>query len=225
MNRKRSLIAAISTMGTLALPALWVFAQPPGDDEPPEMGLFVTSVGIGDGGNLGGLEGADAHCQALAGAAGAGDRTWHAYLSTQGDGAVDARDRIGSGPWANSQGLIMATSVDSLHYDNSNFNWEHSLDENGNQFASRIDGDPDFTEHDVLTGSQIDGTAFPAGEDRTCSNWTSNDEGSAWVGHADRYSFSTPGSPWNSSHGTPGCTQEDLISVGGAGLLYCFAID
>jgi hypothetical protein len=225
MNRKRSLIAAISTMGALALPALWVFAQPPGDDEPPEMGFFVTSVGIGDGGNLGGLEGADAHCQALAGAAGAGDRTWHAYLSTQGDGAVNARDRIGSGPWANSQGLIMATSVESLHYDNSNFNWEYSLDENGNQFASRIDGDPDFTEHDVLTGSQIDGTAFPAGEDRTCSNWTSNDEGSAWVGHADRYSFSTPGSPWNSSHGTPGCTQEDLVSVGGAGLLYCFAID
>ena len=99
------------------------------------------------------------------------------------------------------------------------------LDENGNQFASRIDGDPDFTEHDVLTGTQIDGTAFPPGNDMTCSNWTSNSEGSARVGHADRYSFTTPGSPWNSSHGTPGCTQENLVSVGGAGLLYCFAID
>ena len=208
----------------LALAAIPVQAQNE-DDEPPEMGFFVTSVGIGDGGNLGGLAGADAHCQALADAAGAGHRTWHAYLSTQGEDAVDARDRIGSGPWANANGLIMATSVENLHYDNSNFNWEYSLDENGNQFASRIDGDPDFTEHDVLTGSRIDGTAFPPGEDQTCSNWTSNDEGSARVGHADRYSFSTPGSPWNSSHGTPGCTQEALVSVGGAGLLYCFAID
>jgi hypothetical protein len=189
------------------------------------MGFFVTSVGVGDGGNLDGLDGADAHCQDLAYTAGYGDRLWRAYLSTQGDGAVNARDRIGDGPWANREGLIMATDVESLHYDNSNFNWEHSLDENGEQFASRIDGDPDFTEHDVLTGSQIDGTAFPPGEDRTCSNWTSNDEGSAWVGHADRYSYSTPGSPWNSSHGTPGCTQEALVSVGGAGLLYCFAAD
>ena len=117
----------------------------------------------------------------------------------------------------------MATNAENLHYDNSNFNWEHTLDENGAQIASRIDGDPDFTEHDALTGSQIDGTAFPPGEDQTCHNWTSNDEGSARVGHADRYSFSTPGSPWNSSHGTPGCTPENLVSVGGAGLLYCFA--
>ena len=119
----------------------------------------------------------------------------------------------------------MATSVENLHYDNSNFNWTHTLDETGNQFASRIDGDPDFSEHDVLTGSKIDGTAFPAGEDRTCGNWTSNDEGSAMLGHADRYSFMNPGSPWNSSHGTPGCTQENLVAVGGAGLLYCFATD
>ena len=194
-------------------------------DEPPEMGFFLTSVGIGDGGNLGGLAGADAHCQALADAAGAGGHTWRAYLSTQGADAVDARDRIGSGPWANATGLVMATSVENLHYDNSNFNWEHTLDENGAQVASRIDGDPDFTEHDALTGSQIDGTAFPPGEDLTCHNWSSNDEGSARVGHTDRYSFTTPGSPWNSSHGTPGCTQENLVSVGGAGLLYCFATD
>ena len=225
MNNKRALIAVTATIGALALLGLSIVAQQPSDDEPPEMGFFITSVGLGDGGNLGGLAGADAHCQAVADAAGAGDRTWRAYLSTQGAGAVHARDRIGSGPWANAEGLILATSVENLHYDNSNFNWEHTLDENGDQFASRIDGDPDFTEHDVLTGSQIDGTAFPPGEDQTCNNWTSNDEGSARVGHADRYSFTTPGSPWNSSHGTPGCTQENLVSVGGAGLLYCFATD
>jgi len=224
MNKKRALIAVAVTTTVLALPSLSIIAQQD-DDEPPEMGFFVTSTTKGDGGNLGGLEGADAHCQSLAAAAGAGDRHWHAYLSTQGAEAVNARDRIGSGPWANAEGIIMATSVESLHYDNSNLNWTHSLDENGNQFASRIDGDPDFSEHDILTGSQIDGTAMPAGQDQTCSNWTSNSEGSARVGHADRYSFMNPGSPWNSSHGTPGCTQENLVAVGGAGLLYCFATD
>jgi hypothetical protein len=208
----------------VALPALVIVAQSQNDAKPPEMGVFITSVGLGNGGNLGGLSGADAHCQRLAEAAGAGHRTWRAYLSTQGANAVNARDRIGSGPWANANGLIMATNVDNLHYDNSNFNWQYTLDENGEQFASRIKT-PDFTEHDVLTGSRLDGTAFPPGEDRTCSNWTSSTEGSAWVGHADRYSFAVPGSPWNSSHGTPGCTQEALVRVGGAGLLYCFAID
>ena len=224
MNRIRSLIPFAAVMAALALTGQPLSAQAQ-EDEPPPLGFFITSVGIGDGGNLGGLDGADAHCQTLAAAAGAGDRTWRAYLSTQGGNAVDARDRIGEGPWANAEGLIIATSVESLHYDNSNLSWEHTLDENGNQFASRIDGDPDFSEHDVLTGSRIDGTAFPPGEDRTCNNWTNNDEGSALVGHADRYSFTTPGSPWNSSHGTPGCSQEDLVQVGGAGLLYCFAAD
>lgn len=221
-NKQMALTTA--AIAALAIAATAVQAQDE-EAELPEMGFFITSVGVGDGGNLGGLAGADAHCQALADAAGVGHRTWHAYLSTQGEGALDARDRIGSGPWANANGLIMATDVENLHYDNSNFNWQYSLDENGNQFASRIDGDPDFTEHDVLTGSRIDGTALPSGEDQTCSNWTSNDDGSARVGHADRYSFSTPGSSWNSSHGTPGCSQEALVSVGGAGLLYCFAID
>ena len=224
MNNRKVLIAIAAIMGVLILPRLSIVAQQ-SDDEPPEMGFFVTSVSIGDGGNLGGLAGADAHCQSLATAAGAGNRSWAAYLSTQGVGAVNARNRIGSGPWANSAGVIIAASLVYLHYDNSNINWEHALDENGNQFASRIDGDPDFSEHDILTGTQIDGSAFPAGQDQTCNNWTSNDEGSARVGHADRYSFLTPGSPWNSSHGTPGCTQENLVSVGGAGLLYCFATD
>ncbi len=219
---KKKTLLSLAAAGVFAVPTLTILAQQ--DDEPPEMGFFVTSVGLGDGGNLGGLAGADAHCNALASAVGS-SRTWAAYLSTQGPGAVNARDRIGAGPWANVNGLVMATSVENLHYDNSNFNWIYSLDENGNQFASRIDGDPDFSEHDVLTGSQIDGTAFPAGQDRSCNNWTSNDEGSAHVGHADRYSFTTPGSPWNSSHGTPGCTQADLVQVGGAGLFYCFATD
>jgi hypothetical protein len=223
MSSKRALTITSAVITALTVPVL--VAQSQGDDEPAEMGFFVTSVGLGNGGDLGGLEGADAHCQALADTAGAGHRTWRAYLSTQGAGAVNARDRIGAGPWANANGVIMATNVENLHYDNSNLNWEYSLDENGNQFASRIDGDPDFTEHDVLTGSRIDGTAFPSGEDQTCSNWTSDSEGSARVGHADRYSFTTPGSPWNSSHGTPGCTQEALVSVGGAGLLYCFAVE
>ena len=189
------------------------------------MGVFITSVGGGDGANLGGLDGADAHCQALATSAGAGDRTWRAYLSTQGPGAVNARDRIGDGPWANANGLVMATSVESLHYDNSNFNWIHTRDENGNQFPSRIDGNPDVSEHDVLTGSQMDGMAFPAGEDRTCTNWTSSGEGSAMLGHADRYSFTTPGSSWNQAHPSRSCSQPDLVATGGAGRFYCFAID
>ena len=224
MINRRALIAVTASVGVLALTGLSSVAQQQ-SEEPPEMGFFITSVGIGDGANLGGLAGADAHCQALADAAGSGQRTWRAYLSTQGDGAVNARDRIGDGPWANVNGLIMAASVSSLHHDNSNFNWEHSLDENGEQFPSRIDGDPDFSEHDVLTGTQIVGTAFTAGEDRTCGNWTSNDEGSAMLGHADRYSFTTPGSPWNTAHPSRSCSQDDLVATGGAGRFYCFAID
>ena len=222
MNNKRALMTITATVSVLAVAGPSIVAQQQ-DDEPPEMGFFVTSAGIGDGANLGGLAGADAHCQSLAAAVGAGARAWRAYLSTQGPGAVDARDRIGDGPWANANGLIMATSVSSLHHDNSNFNWEHSLDENGEQFPSRIDGDPDFTEHDVLTGTQIVGTAFEAGDDRTCGNWTSNDEGSAMLGHADRYSFTTPGSPWNTAHPSRSCSQPDLVATGGAGRFYCFA--
>ena len=224
MRNKRVLLAATAAICALALTGLSVVAQQQ-DEEPPPMGFFITSVGVGGGANLGGLEGADAHCQTLAGAAGAGDRAWRAYLSTQGPGAANARDRIGDGPWANATGLVMATSVDNLHYDNSNFNWTHTLDETGEQFPSRIDGDPDFSEHDVLTGSQMDGTAFSAGEDRTCGNWTSNDEGSAMLGHADRYSFTTPGSSWNMAHPSRSCSQPDLVATGGAGRFYCFAID
>ena len=223
MKTKRLLVAVSTVLGALSLSAQLQAAQPDPNAPLPEMGFFITSVGLGKGGELGGLAGADAHCQALAADAGAGHRTWRAYLSTQGVDAVNARDRIGKGPWANAKGIVMATNLTSLHYDNSNFTFEHILDENGNQFDSRIDGDYDTTEHDVLTGTQIDGSAFPVGDDRTCNNWTSSTTGSAWVGHADRYSFADPGSPWNASHATPGCTQQNLISVGGAGLLYCFA--
>lgn len=223
MNSKRTMIVGTATVAALAV-AGYLSAQQQ-NDEPPEFGFFITSVGIGDGADLGGLQGADAHCQSLAQAADAGHRTWRAYLSTQGNDAVNARDRIGAGPWANAKGLVIATNVDNLHYDNSNINFEHALNESGNPIPSRIDGDPDYTEHDILTGSRMDGTAFPPGEDRTCSNWTSSEEGSAMVGHHDRYSFSTPGASWNSSHATPGCSQEALVRVGGAGLLYCFAAD
>jgi len=224
MNNKRTLMAGTAIVGAVALTGLSVMAEQQ-SDETPKMGVFLTSVGTGDGANLGGLAGADAHCQSLADAVGSGDRTWRAYLSTQGADAVNARDRIGSGPWANVNGLVMATNVESLHYDNSTFNWEHTLDENGDQFVSRIDGDPDSSAHDVLTGSKIDGTAYPSGDDQTCNNWTSNDAGSAMLGHADRYSFTTPGSPWNSAHGSRGCSQDNLVATGGAGLFYCFAAE
>jgi hypothetical protein len=224
MNYKNKLLIAAVAIGTFSLSGQVIAAQAEAVER-PEMSFFITSTTMGDGGNLGGLAGADAHCQALATAVGSGHLTWAAYLSTQGPNGVDARDRIGAGPWANSKGVVMATSVESLHYDNSNFNWMHTRDENGHQFASRIDGNPDFSEHDALTGSQMDGTAMTGEADQTCNNWTSNDEGSARVGHADRYSFTTPGSSWNSAHGTPGCTQQNFIQVGGAGLLYCFATD
>ncbi|MEY4642440.1 MAG: hypothetical protein RLZZ227_2434, partial [Pseudomonadota bacterium] len=198
MNNKKVLFAVAITLAALSLCSQSFAAAPDANAPPPEMGVFLTSVGLGKGGDLGGLAGADAHCQALATAVDMGHRTWRAYLSTQGEGAVNAIDRIGNGPWANAKGVIMATNLDSLKFDNSNFTYEHMLDEKGNHFASRIDGTPDTTEHDALTGTQLDGTAFPAGEDRTCSNWTSSAEGagSAWVGHADRYSFQVPGSPW-----------------------------
>ena len=195
------------------------------DQEPEPMGFFITSAGPGSGGDLGGLEGADAHCQSLAEAVGAGDRTWRAYLSTQATGnqrAVNARDRIGDGPWANAEGLRIASDVDNLHYDNANIRYEYALNERGERVNSGASGDSPSM-HDILTGSGLDGTAYPAAEDRTCSNWTSSGEGSAMVGHHDRFSFTTPGSPWNTAHPSRGCSQEDLVGTGGNGLFYCFA--
>jgi len=193
--------------------------------EEPELGFFITSAGPGDGANLGGLEGADAHCQTLAEAAGAGHRVWRAYLSTQaadGAPAVNARDRIGEGPWHNAEGLRIAADVDDLHYNNAAIGYEHALDEDGERIASGAMGD-DVTRHDILTGTRMDGTAFPPGEDLTCSNWTSAGEGSAQVGHHDRFSFTTPGSSWNSAHPSRGCGQADLEATGGGGFFYCFA--
>lgn len=196
-------------------------------EEVPVMGFFVTSVGLGDGANLGGLEGADAHCQALAAANGGDNRTWHAYLSTQSVGnrpAVNARDRIGTGPWHNAKGDQIGANIDDLHYNNANIKYEMALDETGNTINSGAMGDSP-SRHDILTGSQLDGTAFAPGKDMTCSNFTSNSEGSAMVGHSDRFRRTTPGSPWNTAHPSRGCSLENLESSGGAGLFYCFAID
>ncbi len=194
-------------------------------EDPMEMGFFVTSVGVGDGGNLGGLAGADAHCQALAKDAGAGHRTWRAYLSTQATDsspAVDARDRIGTGPWANAKGVVMAADLDDLMYNNANLHFDNSVDENGETVNSGANGDTP-NRHDLLTGTELDGTAPEGDEDLTCSNWTSNSDGKAVVGHHDRFRRTTPGSPWNNAHPSRGCSQENLQSSGGDGLFYCFA--
>jgi hypothetical protein len=181
------------------------------------MSFFLTSAGPGNGADLGGIEGADAHCQSLAEAAGAGDRNWSAYLSTD---SANARDRIGSGPWYNAKGVKVAGSVADLHSDSANVNKETALDENG--MVVKGSGDTP-NRHDILTGSRIDGTAFDDGEDHTCSNWTNSGDGSAHVGHHDRLSRGEPGSPWNDAHPSRGCSQEALISTGGDGLFYCFA--
>jgi len=197
------------------------------EDEPLEMGFFVTSVGPGDGGNLGGLDGADAHCQALAKRAGTGHRTWRAYLSAQAtdsEPAVNARDRIGNGPWANAKGVVMAANLDDLHYNNANLDYENALDENGDTVNSGASGDSP-NRHDILTGTLLDGTAPGGDEDGTCSNWTSNADGRAIVGHHDRFRYTTPGSPWNQAHNSRGCSQEALQGSGGDGLFYCFAED
>lgn len=183
------------------------------------MSFFLTSNGPGDGANLGGLEGADVHCQSLAAAAGAGSRTWRAYLSVKG---TNARDRIGSGPWYNAKGVLIANNVDELHSEAANINKQTALDENGNVILGSGDS---VNRHDVLTGTRIDGTAFEDDEDHTCNNWTSNDEGSAHVGHHDRLRRGEPGSPWNDAHPSRGCSQENLRSTGGDGLFYCFAVD
>jgi len=221
----RQLLRRTTAVFLIGALSVGVYAQ----EAPPllPLGFFVTSVGLGDGANLDGLDGADAHCQALAEEAGAGDREWRAYLSTQAtdsEPAVNARDRIGDGPWGNAKGIEIATNVDSLLYDNSNINHEHALDESGEHVNARSAGD-DPNKHDILTGTQLDGTAFSAGEDMTCSNSTSSDEGKAQVGHHDRHRFTFPGSPWSSAHPSRGCSQEALQASGGDGLFYCFAAD
>jgi hypothetical protein len=186
-----------------------------------DMSFFVTS-GVGRSADLGGLSGADQLCQSLAQAVGAGAKTWHAYLSTQGAGAVNARDRIGRGPWKNVKGTVIAANVSELH-GNNKLTKQTALTEKG-AMVSGVGDDP--VTHDVLTGSQADGTAFAGAEDRTCGNWTkSGTDGSAMLGHSDRTGLSDdpPAHSWNASHPSRGCSAEGLRSTGGAGRLYCFA--
>jgi hypothetical protein len=189
------------------------------------MSFFVTSTNPGRGADLGGLAGADRHCQALASAAGAGSRTWHAYLSTNAQGgAVNARDRIGRGPWRNAKGVVVASDVDQLHGAANNLNKQTALTEKGEVVNGRGDT-PNM--HDILTGSQPDGRAFTSGPDMTCGNWMQSGEGTAMLGHHDRMGLGTDEAArsWNSAHPSRGCGMDALRSTGGAGLLYCFAVD
>jgi hypothetical protein len=220
-----SLFSATLLICTLVAPLTSSAQAQQQEESPMAMGFFVTSVGLGDGGNLGGLEGADAHCQALATKAGSEDRVWRAYLSTQAtdsSAAIDAKDRIGAGPWANAKGIVMATSLDDLMYNNANLHYENSLDENGASVNSGASGDTP-NRHDILTGTTLAGTAPEGAENMSCSNWTSSSAGKAIVGHHDRFRRTTPGSAWNDAHPSRGCSQVNLQASGGDGLFYCFA--
>jgi hypothetical protein len=221
-------IAWFSMPAALLLAGLGACAMERQTEADNGMSFFITSVGAGQGADLDGLDGADRHCQQLAQSAGAGNRTWRAYLSTQaigGQPAINARDRIGRGPWQNAKATIIARNVNELHNAN-NLTKETALTEKGDVVSGRGDTP---NRHDILTGSQPDGTAFTVAEDRTCGNWTrSGAEGAAMVGHHDRRGLSEdpPAKSWNSSHLTRGgCSQEALRGTGGAGLLYCFAAD
>lgn len=215
---------AFATPAAMALVALMTGSA---TAQQANMSFFVSSAGLGKGADLGGLDGADKYCQTLAQAAGAGANTWHAYLSTQAAGgaiAVNARDRIGKGPWQNAKGVVIAKDVAELHGEN-NLTKQTALNEKGEVVNGRGDN-PNM--HDILTGTQPDGTAFGPEADKTCGNWTkSGTDGSAIVGHSDRTGLdeSAPQKSWNSSHPTRGCSQPGLISTGGAGLLYCFAVN
>ena len=205
---------------------LAIFGAAPAVAQQANMSFFVTSHGPGKGADLGGLAGADKHCQDLAASAGAGGKTWHAYLSTQGTGAVNARDRIGKGPWVNAKGVTVATSVADLHSANNKLNKQNNLSEKGEVINGRGDKP---NRHDIITGSTANGTAFPADKDMTCKNYTSSTQGAVMLGHNDRQGLdeSDAAHSWNSSHPSRGadggCSQKDLQSTGGDGLLYCFA--
>jgi len=221
--KKKQLWALGVAVGLATAAAMSMVVEAEQQSEP--MSFFVTSVGSGDGANLGGLAGADAHCQTLAAAVGRGSSTWRAYLSTQGANAVNARDRIGSGPWYAHNGRPMAADQGWLHGDTieqarlgNAIGKNFALTEQGN-VVNGIGDSPN--QHDILTGSQPDGRAFTDGEDHTCGNWTSNGDGSAQVGHSDTHGGGN--SSWNSSHGSRGCSQENLVSTGGNGYFYCFA--
>jgi hypothetical protein len=219
MTKSLLMVAAVLLLG-------WAGAA---EAQSSSMSFFITSAGPGKGADLGGVEGADRHCQTLAQAAGAVNSTWRAYLSTQAAGgaqAVNARDRIGSGPWRNAKGEVIAQNVDDLHSANNKISKQTALNEKGEMVNGRGDTP---NRHDILTGSQADGRAFPTGEDRTCRNWTSSTQGAAMVGHHDRQGLrdDEPSKSWNTSHPSRGadggCSQADLRSTGGDGLFYCFA--
>ena len=223
MSLTRSLSLAFGAAALLA-----ACATPSSSSGP--IGFFITSAGLGRGADLGGLAGADAHCQRLAAAAGAGNRTWRAYLSTPptlassstpAAAAVHARDRIGNGPWHNAKGVLVARDLAHLHNGN-NLSKETALDERGNPVRGRGDTP---NEHDILTGSRADGTAFAPQTDTTCRAWTSSTDGSAIVGHHDRMGPNADNwaKSWNFSHQSAGCSQEALVRTGGSGRLYCFA--
>jgi hypothetical protein len=216
----------LSLVASTALIAVGIAAGVNAQQNP--MTFFITSVGKGNGADLGGLDGADAHCAALAKAAGSTLTNWRAYLSTQEAGgakAINARDRIGKGPWHNAKGEAIATSIDDLHSLNNKISKQTALNEKGEPVNGRGDKP---NRHDILTGSDADGRAFPAGEDRTCGNWTSSGKGAAMLGHHDRMGLrdDAPSKSWNTSHPSRGpdggCSQADLRSTGGDGLLYCF---
>lgn len=213
-------------MRMFAYVAFFCVAPPAIAQQAADASFFVTSVGLGKGGDLGGLEGADRHCQTLAQAAGAGSRTWRAYLSTQGAGAVNARDRIGKGPWKNVKGETIAASVEELHSDANKLTLQTALTEKGEMVKTR-DNPPNM--HDILTGSTAEGRAFTGDADMTCRNYTSSTTGAVMLGHVDRRGLDdTPAAKsWSTSHPSRGpgggCSQDDLRSTGGAGLLYCFA--
>ena len=223
-------IVALALAGSSYLVLAQAPAQPPPAGQQPQqpMSFFVTSAGPGQGANLGGLAGADRHCQSLAQAAGSTGKTWHAYLSTSaasGQPAVNARDRIGAGPWYNAKGARIAQNVGDLHGDTleqarrgNNLTKVTALNEKG-ETVNGVGDTPN--RHDMLTGSQLDGTAFTDGQDHTCQNWTSGGSGTAQLGHHDRTGGGN--TSWNSVHPSRGCSQENLVSTGGAGLFYCFA--
>lgn len=213
----------LATSGLIGLALFVASCATPVPTPENQLGFFITSAGSGDGANLGGLAGADRICQARAQAVGAGSRRWRAYLSASarpGTPAVNARDRIGSGPWYNAKGVSVAMSVAGLHSGSNRLNKENSLTEAGGVVNGR--GDAPNT-HDILTGSEADGTAFTGEADRTCGNWTSNGEGSAQVGHHDRQGGGADPTSWNSAHPSRGCSQANLQASGGNGLFYCFA--
>ena len=217
--RARSLV--LISMMSIGIAATAAWAQ----NADPKMSFFITSAGSGNGADLGGLAGADKICHDLAATVGAGGKTWRAYLSTtamNGQAGINAKDRIGNGPWYNAKGVMVAKDVADLLSDNNKLGKENSLTEKGTVVNGRGDNP---NQHDILTGTQLDGTAFPGDGDTTCHNWTSSGDGSAWVGHHDRQGGGPNPTSWSTAHPSRGCSQQNLIGTGGNGYFYCFAAD